>query len=157
MRTITLVVLAIAVGIVSWRWGSFVAGGSDSYCYIHQAERWADAMAHPLSGRLQVAEPLALAVPWPDAPLSFTPIGHVPSETERGAIVPICPAGLSMAMAPLVIAGGPRAAFLIMPICAVLLVLATYAAAARYGSAVGVAAAVVTAGSPVVLYQSLQP
>jgi len=157
MRTIALALITTAVLTVSWRWGSFVAGGSDSYCYLHQAERWADALAHPFAGRLQVAEPLALAVPWPDGPVSFTPIGHVASPTEPGAIVPICPAGLSMAMAPFVLAGGPRAAFLVIPICAVLLVLATFAAGARFGAPVGVAAALVTAASPAFLYQALQP
>lgn len=157
MRSLLLTLLCLAVVAVSWRWGSFVAGGSDSYCYVHQAERWADAMAHPFGGRLQVVEPLALDAPWPDAPVSFTPIGHVPSPTETGAIVPICPAGLSMLMAPLVIAGGPRAAFLAIPLCAVLLVLATAAVGSRYGTPVGVAAAVVTAASPAFLYQAVQP
>jgi hypothetical protein len=124
---------------------------------MHQAERWADAIAHPFGGRLHVVEPLALEAPWPDAAASVTPIGHVPSPTTVGAIVPVCPAGLSMLMAPLVLAGGPRAGFLIIPVFAVLLVLATYAAGARYGTPVGVAAAVVTAASPIFLYQSVQP
>ena len=157
MRTIALTLLTMAVLTVSWRWGSFVAGGSDSYCYVHQAERWAEALAHPLGGRLQVAEPLALAVPWPDAAASFTPIGHIASPTEAGAIVPICPAGLSMAMAPFVLAGGPRAAFLVIPLFAALLVLATYAVGARFGAPIGVAAAAVAAASPSFLYQAVQP
>lgn len=156
-RTVVLVLLVAAVMAVSWRWGSFVAGGSDSYCYLHQAERWADAIAHPFGGRLQVAEPLALEVPWPDAPLSFTPIGHLPSTTERGAIVPICPSGLSIAMAPFVLAGGPRAAFLVIPLFAAVLIVATYAAGARFGAGIGLSAALVTAASPVFLYQAVQP
>jgi glycosyltransferase involved in cell wall biosynthesis len=43
---------------------------------------------------LQVPEPLALGAPWPDAPLTLAPVGHVPSHTVPGAIVPICPSGL---------------------------------------------------------------
>jgi hypothetical protein len=157
MRGLVLALLVAGVMTVSWRWGSFVAGGSDSYCYLHQAERWADAIAHPFSGRLQVAEPLALQVPWPDAPSSFTPIGHVPSTTEPGAIVPICASGLSIAMAPLVLVGGPQAAFLAIPLFAAVLVLATYATGARFGARVGLASALVTAASPAFLYQAVQP
>jgi hypothetical protein len=157
MRTIALALLVAAVVTVSWRWGSFVAGGSDSYCYLHQAERWADAMAHPFGGRLQVVEPLALEAPWPDAPLSFTPIGHLPSAIEHGAIVPICPPGLSIAMAPFVLAGGSRAAFAAIPLFAAILIVATYGAGARFGTATGLSAALVTAASPVFLYQAVQP
>ncbi len=53
---------------------------------------------------LQVPEPLALDAPWPDAERAFAPSGHVPSPTVPGAIVPICPSGLSIAMAPFVLA-----------------------------------------------------
>jgi hypothetical protein len=146
----------VLVMTVSWRWGSFVAGGSDSYCYLHQAERWADAMAHPFRGRLQVAEPLALEVPWPDAPLSFTPIGHVPSTTTLGAIVPICPAGLSIAMAPLVIAGGPRAAPGHPAVCR-RPHPGHLRGGSRFGARIGLASALLTAASPAFLYQAVQP
>jgi hypothetical protein len=157
VRGLALALLVASVMTVSWRWGSFVAGGSDSYCYLHQAERWAEAIAHPFSGRLQAAEPLALQVPWPDAPSSFTPVGHMPSMTEAGAIVPICASGLSIAMAPFVLAGGPQAAFLVIPLFAAALVLATYAIGARFGAGVGLASALVTAASPAFLYQAVQP
>ena len=81
---------------------------------------------------LQVPEPLALEAPWPDAPLTFAPAGHVPSPTVPGAIVPICPAGLSIVMAPFV---WPSAAatrvFLVVPLFGALLVAATYVARRR--------------------------
>src|SRR5688500_17720196 len=109
MRAVALMLLLVAVALVSIRWGSFVAGGSDSFCYVHQAEQWA-------AGRLHVVEPLALQAPWPEAPLSFAPAGYIPSPTVPGAIAPVCPVGLSMAMAPLVLVGGPRAAFLVIPL-----------------------------------------
>ena len=60
--------IAAAVFAVGVHWGTFVAGGSDSYCYVQQAYGWA-------SGHLQPVEPLALRAPWPDAPLTFTPTG----------------------------------------------------------------------------------
>ena len=45
---LALAVICAALPRLAVRFGSFVAGGSDSYCYVHQAERWA-------SGRLLVA------------------------------------------------------------------------------------------------------
>ena len=75
MRGIALALVVMAVLAVTWRWNSYVAGGSDSYCYLHQAERWA-------SGRLQEVEPLALRAPWANGPLAFAPAGHVPSGTS---------------------------------------------------------------------------
>jgi len=150
MRRVAIAVLAVVVVAVGLRWGSFVAGGSDSYCYLHQAQRWA-------SGRLQVAEPLALEAPWPDAPLTFAPAGHRPSPTVPGAIVPICPAGLSIVMAAFVAIGGLDAASLVVPLFGALLVWATFVAGARFGPRIGLASAVAAACSPIFLYQLVQP
>jgi hypothetical protein len=150
MRGIALALLLAAVVAVSIRWGSFVAGGSDSYCYVEQAARWAE-------GRLHEPEPLALEAPWPDAALTFAPVGHIPSPTVPGAIAPMCPSGLSIAMAPFVVAGGARAAFAVIPLFGALLVLATYVAGARYGARIGMGAALLTAASPAFLYQVVQP
>ena len=61
MRRVAIALLAAGVFAAGIHWGTFAVGGSDSYCYVHQAEGWA-------SGTLQVAEPLALEAPWPDAP-----------------------------------------------------------------------------------------
>src|SRR4029079_12536482 len=93
MRCVAIALLAAGVFAAGIHWGTFAVGGSDSYCYVHQAEGWA-------SGKLQVVDPIAVAAPWPDAPRTFAPAGHIPSPTVRGAHVPICPAGLSMIMAP---------------------------------------------------------
>ena len=78
MRAFLVALVLASVFVAGIRWGTFVAGGSDSYCYVHQAQRWA-------SGRLQVPEPLALDAPWPNAPLTFAPAGHLPSPTVPGA------------------------------------------------------------------------
>ena len=150
MRSLVLLCLVAAVLAVAGRWGSFVAGGSDWYCYVHQAERWA-------SGRLQVVEPLALEAPWPNAPLAFAPVGHRPSPTVPGAIVPICPPGLSIAMVPFLWLGGPGAVFFVVPLFGVLLVLATDSVGRRYGASIGLASAVLVAASPAFLYQLVQP
>jgi hypothetical protein len=60
-------------------------------------------------------------------------------------------------MAPLVAAAGPAAAFAVLPLFAALLVVATAAAGARFGAPIGLAAALLTAASPIVLYQAVQP
>jgi dolichyl-phosphate-mannose-protein mannosyltransferase len=150
MRKVAVAVLVACVVAVGVRWGSFVAGGSDSYCYLHQAQRWA-------SGRLQVPEPLALEAPWPDGPLTFAPAGHRPSPTVPGAIVPICPAGLSIVMAAFVAIGGLAAASLVVPLFGALLIWATFLAGARFGQRIGLASALAAACSPIFLYQLVQP
>jgi len=150
MRSVALAAVVVAVLVVASRWGSFVAGGSDSYCYVHQAERWA-------SGQLQVVEPLALEAPWPNAPLAFAPAGHRPSSTVPGAIVPICPPGLSIFMVPFLWIGGPAAVFLVVPLFGALLVVATDIVGRRYGARIGLVSAVLLAASPVFLNQLIQP
>ena len=48
--------ICAAVVVVAVRFGSFVAGGSDSYCYVHQAERWASGrLLEPGSARARGA------------------------------------------------------------------------------------------------------
>jgi 4-amino-4-deoxy-L-arabinose transferase-like glycosyltransferase len=74
-----------------------------------------------------------------------------------GAIVPICPSGLSIAMAPFVLAGGPRAAFFVLPVFAAVLVAATSAIGSRFGAGVGFWSSLLVAASPIVLYQVIQP
>jgi hypothetical protein len=62
-----------------------------------------------------------------------------------------------MLMAPLVVLGGAQAAFTVIPLFGAALILATYLVGARFGAAVGLAAAVLVAASPVFLYQVVQP
>ena len=156
-RISALTLLIGAVFFITFQRGSFVAGGSDSACYAIQAVRWSQVLRHPLTASLQTPDPLALAAPWPDAAATFAPTGHVASPTVRGAFVPICPAGLSIAMAPLYLAGGPPLMFAIVPLFGVGLVLATYALGTRFNVRVGVAAAALIAASPAFLYQVVQP
>ena len=150
MRKLAVALLMAAAFAAGVRWGTFVIGGSDSYCYAHQAQRWAAL-------QLQAVEPLALEAPWPDAPRTFAPAGHVPSSTVPGAIVPICPAGLSIAMAPFVALGGHDALFYVVPLFGALLVGATYVLGSRFGPGIGLVGAVLSASSPVFLYQVVQP
>jgi hypothetical protein len=160
MRRVSLAVCA-AVMAAGLYWGTFAVGGSDSYCYVHQAQGWS-------SGRLQDVEPLALEAPWPAASLTFAPAGHVPSPTVPGASVPICPAGLSIAMAPfMLISSSPsspsspsrpsRLIFLVVPLFGALLVWSVYVLGSRYAPRVGLASAAIVACSPAFLFQLVQP
>ena len=118
MRRLIIATLVACVAAAGVYWGTFAVGGSDSYCYVHQAQGWSTL-------RLQVVEPLALEAPWPGAPLTFAPAGHVPSPTVPGAAVPICPAGLSIVMAPFIWIDSslaPIAIFLVVPLFGALLV-----------------------------------
>ena len=157
MRGLAVALVAALAVAASVRWGSFVAGGSDSYCYLSQAERWADVIRRPLVGQLQLLEPLALEAPWPDAPLTFTPVGHAASALRPGAVAPVCPSGLSILMAPFVLVAGRPGAFVVVPLMVGLLVVATYFAGSRFGARIGVASAALVAASPIVLYQAVQP
>jgi hypothetical protein len=159
-----LAALTVAVFAAGIHWVTFAAGGSDSYCYVHQAEGWA-------TGRLQVVEPLALEAPWPAAPLTFAPAGHIPSPTVPGAHVPICPAGLSMVMAPFIWAGwagragraggeggvGGAGWVVVVPLFGALLIWATYLLGSRFSPGVGLGSAAVVACSAAFLFQLMQP
>jgi hypothetical protein len=150
VKAAAVILLLAGVVYAGVHWGTFAVGGSDSYCYVYQAERWA-------SLRLQVPEPLALEAPWPDADVTFAPTGHLPSRTVPGAIVPICPAGLSIVMAPFLVLGGVNAIFFVVPLFGALLVWSTFAAGSRFGARVGLASAAAVACSPIVLFQLVQP
>ncbi len=50
--------MAVTVLFVSWRYSTMVAGGSDSYGYISQADGWRH-------GRVVVPQPWMARVPWP--------------------------------------------------------------------------------------------
>lgn len=136
----------VAVGVI---FGTFAAGGSDSSCYLIQARLLAGGTAH-------IEQPLALTAPWPAAAWTFVPAGHIPSPTSPSAIVPICPPGLPLAMA------AARAVhlseFLVVPLLGALAVWLTFLIGVRLdGSVTGAAAAVLTACSPIFLFQLMQP
>jgi hypothetical protein len=83
-----LATFTFVLGIV---YGSFVAGGADSYGYISQADLW-------LTGHLVVDEPMARDAHWPGAEWALTPLGYRPG-LQRGQVVPMYSPGLPIAMA----------------------------------------------------------
>jgi hypothetical protein len=140
---------AVGVLIVSIAWNTRAAGGSDSACYVLQAE----AFAH---GRLALDRPLADVLP-DAAPAMFAPAGFVPSPRGAREPVPICGPGLAIAMVlPYSIARS--AVFLVVPAFAALMVWLTFVLGRQLDDATtGAAAAVLLASSPIFLYQAVQP
>jgi hypothetical protein len=145
--------LAVAIALASFGIvrGTRAVGGSDSSCYALMAKALGN-------GTLQPVSPLALDAPWPNAPLTFAPGGFIPSRVRRDASSPICAPGMSLLMAPLAAVFGADAIFWLTPLAAAALVLCAFAIARQLaGGAAGVTAAILTATSPIVLYQTVQP
>lgn len=142
---------ALATSCAGVARGTYAAGGSDSYCYVSQASSWLDgSIARP-----QVVE---FATPWPNANLTLAPAGYVPSPYIPGGIAPICPPGFGLVMAAAAAVAGPNAVYFLVPLFGGLLVWCTFVLGrALRGGALGAAAAIVTASSPIVLYQVVQP
>ena len=142
-------IAAACLLIYATAWSSRAAGGSDSSCYVLQAEAFA-------RGHVTLANPVAAVLPGaPDA--VFAPIGFIPSPREYGAAVPICAPGLAIAMVvPYLV--HPSAVFLVVPLAAALLVWLTFLYGRRVGDEMtGALGAALLACSPIVLYQAVQP
>jgi Dolichyl-phosphate-mannose-protein mannosyltransferase len=143
-------VAAAAVFVVAIAWNTRAAGGSDSSCYLLQADAFAHGHAvlrHPLAGTLSGAPPAM-----------FAPTGFIPSPRDPFAAVPICAPGLALVMAAFERSAGRGAAFLAVPLFAALTVCLTFALARRMDDDVsGTAAAILLALSPIFLYQAVQP
>ena len=141
-------VAALAVLVFSLAWNTRAAGGSDSSCYVLQAE----AFAHGRSSLDAALDAL------PDAPAAMlSPTGFVPSPRPPHAPVPICGPGLALMMAlPSLLARD--AVFLVVPALAALTVWLTFVFGRQLDDDVtGACAAVLVACSPILLYQAVQP
>ena len=140
---------AIAAFVVGVRWGTDAAGGSDSSCYLNEARLFSRFTTH-------IELPLAAEAPWPRAAWTFTPAGHLPSPSRATAIVPMCPPGLPIVMAPL---RWLHAELLVVPLLGALAVWLTFVLGRRLSDepVVGAASAVLLACSPIFLYQIVQP
>jgi hypothetical protein len=150
VATIAIASAAIAVFVSGIRWGTFAAGGADSYGYVSQAALW-------LRGDLVLDEPLAREAPWGNADWTFAPLGYRPG-VDRGTIVPIYPAGLPLVMAALQAVAGPRAVFFAVPLLAAAAVIATAAFAWRLASPLaGAAAAWLLASRSIFVYATMWP
>ena len=94
--------VAVAVAYAGLRWGVLVAGGSDSYGYVSQAELWR-------RGTLVVRQEIVRRTPWPLAADTWTPLGYRPSPHVRDGYVPLYAPGLPLLANRPLVAGEPAA------------------------------------------------
>lgn len=145
-------VLAIAAAAFAFAlcYGSFVAGGSDSYGYLSQARLWAH-------GTPITREPLISQVTWRNAAWTFAPLGYKPG-LEAGTIVPVYSVGYPMLMGLVQKVFGPDAQMAIVPLTAAGLILCTGVIGRWAGGVeIGVLSSLLLATSPPFVLQSLQP
>ena len=149
--TAVAVLAAIALATFGVVRGTWAVGGSDSSCYGLMAR----AMA---AGELQPSSPLAIEAPWPEPSRTLAPGGFIASPVQPDAASPICAPGMAVLMAPLAALFGRDAIFWLVPLAGALLVYAAFVIGRRLaGGMAGASAAILTATSPIVLYQVVQP
>lgn len=142
-----LIALVVAIGISNT---CRVAGGSDSYGYLSQAELW-------MRGQLIQTDPLAFDLANRVSPRVFTPLGYRSGPT-RGSIVPTYPPGLPLLMAAAGLALGRESMFLVAPASGGLLLALTFILGRFVGDRVtGLLSAGLLAANPVFLFYSIQP
>src|SRR5688500_16655494 len=147
IAAIAAVALA-AFGVVK---GTWAVGGSDSSCYALMAQAFA-------AGDLQPSSSLAIDAPWPDAQRTLAPGGFIPSRVRPDAASPICAPGMSVLMAPLAAVFGRDGIFWLVPLSGAVLVWSAFLTGRRLaGGIAGATAAILTAASPIVLFQVVQP
>jgi len=135
--------IIVAIGLT---YGAFVAGGSDSYGYVSQAEVWA-------TGTFRFDEPLIREFAGRVDRDVFVPLGYSAVD-DTGTVVPMYPPGFPIVMAVFHRLAGRDAVFYVVPLLAGVAVLATYLMGTRIGGkAVGLAAAALLAASPPFLFQ----
>jgi hypothetical protein len=142
---------ALAAAAAGFAWGTYVAGGSDSHCYLSQAELLAN-------GRVVQEQPLAAIAPWENGAEAFMPAGYVPAAAPAGAAAPMCPPGYPMLMALARLVAGRPGMFAVVPLLGAVAVWSTFLLGRRIaGPAAGALAALLLAASPPFLYQIVQP
>jgi cell division protein FtsW (lipid II flippase) len=135
--------------VAALAFGTYAAGGADSFGYISQAE----LLAH---GRLTDTMPSHPAFDWPDIAVTLTPLAFTRGP-HPGELVPVYPPGLPLLMAPLTWIHS-YAVFLVVPLCAVF----TLWCCLRLGRELedeqaGILGAVLLSVSATFLLQAMQP
>jgi hypothetical protein len=149
----TAIAALAAIGLMAFgvAKGTWAVGGSDSSCYALMAKTFA-------AGDLLPSSALVKEAPWPATQHTFAPAGFIPSLRQPGAAAPICAPGMSVLMAPLAAGFGHDAIFWLVPMSGALLVWSAFLIARRLaGGVAGATAAILTATSPIVLFQVVQP
>ena len=144
------VAVSLIIGVLGIRYGTFTAGGADSYGYVSQADLW-------LARTLIVEQPLGRDAPWRAAVWTLSPLGYRPGD-ERGTMVPTYSPGLPMTMAVFKAIAGAEAVYYVVPTLGALAVWLTYVFASQLaGAHAGALAAISLAASPAFLFQLMWP
>ncbi len=141
--------VAVALALTSAIFGEHAAAGADSSGYLHQAQLWAD-------GRSTLDAPVISESPWPLAGWEVAPLGFAPTVTP-GVLGPTYAPGLPWLMAVGGAVAGDPGRFVWTPLAVGLLAWLTFVFTRREGPpAVGLAAALLVASSPPLLFASTQ-
>ena len=139
---------AVAAIALAFRFGVFVAGASDQYGYVSQAQLWT-------TGRLTVSDRFTALAPLLGP--GVAPLGYRLAQTP-GAIVPTYPPGLPLAMAAAQMTAGPAAVFWVVPLLAGVVVSLTYVLGERTTDRQAAwLACMLTASSPIFLFLAFEP
>ena len=142
------VMLAAVTTIHAIRYGAFVASGSDSYGYLSEAYGWA-------RGPLPEPYPVPLTLPTRSSDWIQTPLGYWTGRNPH-TIVPSYAPGLPFLLAGAILLADPLGPYLVVPLCAGLFVWVTFLLGRRMaGPIAGLAATLIAASSPIVLFLSL--
>jgi hypothetical protein len=143
--------IAAAVVVVGFTKGTWAVGGSDSSCYALMADAFAHADVQPTSA-------MATRAPWPDARRTVAPAGFIPSPVRGDAASPVCAPGFALLLTPLRWLFGVDGIFAATPLAGGLVVWLAFVIGRHLaGPSAGVAAALVVATMPVLLFQVVQP
>ncbi len=146
-----VLVVALALAMYAERAGTHAVGGSDSSCYGVLARAVSHGATEPVSR-------LAIEAPWPDAQRTTAPGGFVPSAQSADGAAPVCAPGYAWLTAPVIRVGGPEAWLRLPALAGLLLLWATVLLTRRLaGDWAALAAAMLVASAPVLLFQVVQP
>ena len=149
--SLATLVLAVVIAVLGVKYGILVAGGSDSYGYVSQADLF-------LTGDLITEQPIAAQVPWPLPEETFAPLAYRPSTDVPTAIVPSYAAGLSVLMAIGKSIAGACGPYLVTPLLGGLMVWLTFQlGVVLWSPLAGLAAAALLATSPAFLFMLMNP
>jgi hypothetical protein len=145
-----LTALAIAWALFAgFRYGSFAAGGADSFGYVSQAQLFA-------RGALTDDVPMRPEFTWRDAPVSLIPLAYRPA-AQPGRMAPVYPPGLPLLMSALQPLGD-AAMYALVPVLGAVVLLCVAATGRRLGDQLaGAVAAVCLSVSATFLLMQFSP
>jgi hypothetical protein len=146
-----VLLLALATLGMGIRFGTFAAGGADSYAYVSQARLW-------LKGNPRIEQPWVRQLSFQLKEVAAAPLGYRPISAD-GTIVPTVAPGLPLLMSLFERIFGANGPFLVVPLLGALAIWFTYLLGrdVTLSRGVGLGAAAMLLTSPVFLCYVMQP